>query len=101
MRGIGWHSALGAQSLGPKLGIVSFLTPTRVRQPPRAARSTSLMEAHQTKFIGNGRKRGTLLLILRWFALNGTMGSKRMNGIIYLVGLVVVVLAILSFLGIH
>jgi hypothetical protein len=29
------------------------------------------------------------------------MGSNLMNGIIYLVGLVVVVLAILSFLGMH
>ena len=44
---------------------------------------------------------GTLRSVLRCLAHNGTMGSNLMNGIIYLVGLVVVVLAILSFLGIR
>ena len=31
----------------------------------------------------------------------GTTGGKAMNGVIYLVGLVVIVMAILSFIGLH
>jgi hypothetical protein len=49
---------------------------------------------------------GTSVAQLRWDCVNGpkTCGpleEKSMNGIIYLVGLVVVIIAVLSFLGLH
>lgn len=46
----------------------------------------------------NNQPQGTVWLRTR---SSGTEGVSHMNSVIYLIGLVVVVLAILSFLGIH
>ena len=38
---------------------------------------------------------------IQWSALRCHRGARTMNSVIYLIGLVVVVLAVLSFLGLH
>jgi hypothetical protein len=47
-----------------------------------------------------GALEGTLLRLVRWVPYDNPLGRLTMHGIIYLVGLVVVVLFVLSVLGI-
>jgi hypothetical protein len=47
-----------------------------------------------------GALEGTLLRLVRWAPYDNPLGRLTMHGIIYLVGLVVVVLFVLSVLGI-
>jgi hypothetical protein len=53
---------------------------------------------HCTFFLEMGNFAGTSKLLVR---SGQVQGSKLMNGLIYLVGLVVVILAVLSFFGLR